>query len=146
MAKQFIIPKHVYLYLVNEISMRKTYQAKIEDITAEITTLENVRGTVVGTGGASYTVGDPAQEAAFKIVGLKNDREKYQQRIDKINRAREQFGDWDMKKIFDRRFWDSKRKTHDEIMDELKIANRNTYFTMWDQVQYRTAVILCPWP
>jgi hypothetical protein len=102
---------------------------------------------VAGTGGASYIVGDPAQEAALRIVGLKADREKYQQRIDKINRVREQFnGEWDMKKIFDRRFWDSERPTHNAIMDELHIADRTKYFKMWDQVQYRVAFILCPWP
>jgi ABC-type amino acid transport substrate-binding protein len=147
MSKQFVIPKHVYWYVVNEISMRKTYQAKIEDIDAEIVTLEGVRGTVAGTGGASYIVGDPAQEAALRIVGLKADREKYQLRIDKINRARNQFEfDWDMKKIFDRRFWDKERQTHNAIMDELHIADRTKYFKMWDQVQYRVAFILCPWP
>jgi hypothetical protein len=145
MSKKFVIPKHVYLYLVNEISMRKTYEAKINDINAEIQTLENVRGTVAGTGGSSYAIGDPAQEAAFKVVGLKNDREKYQQRIDKINRAREQF-DHCEQVIFDRRFWDSERQTHDNIMDELHVADRNKYFEMWDRVQYRTAFILCPWP
>jgi hypothetical protein len=145
MGKQFVIPKHVYWYVVNEIAMRKTYQAKIEDIDAEIVTLEGVRGTVTGTGGASYIVGDPAQEAALRIVGLKADREKYQQRIDKINRAREQFDHCELL-IFDRRFWENERQTHDVIMDELHIADRNKYFEMWDKVQFRTAFILCPWP
>jgi hypothetical protein len=146
MSKQFVIPKHVYWYVVNEINMRKTYQAKIEDIDAEIQTLENVRGTVTGTGGASYVVGDPAQAAALRAAELKADREKYVKRTERINRAREQF-DGELRVIFDRRFWDEERQTHDAIMDELYIADRNKYFEeMWPQVQYRTAFILCPWP
>lgn len=145
MSKKFVIPKHVYWYIVNEIAMRKTYQAKIEDIDAEILTLENVRGTVAGVGGSSYAIGDPAQAAALRAAELRADREKYQQRIDKINRAREQFDHCELL-IFDRRFWDSIRQTHDDIMDELHIADRNKYFEMWDRVQFRTAFILCPWP
>lgn len=145
MSKKFGIPKHVYWYIVNEIAMRKTYQAKIEDLMAEIQTLQSANALAIGNVGKSYTVGDPAQAAALQAVELKAEMERYQLRLNKINRAREQFsGDYAI--IFDQRFWNDERRTHDDIMDELHIADRNKYFEMWDTVQCRTAFILCPWP
>jgi hypothetical protein len=147
MSKKFVIPKHIYWYLVNEIQMRATYQAKVDDMAEEIETLKNVRITNIsnGGGGSLYAKGDPAQAAALRAVELEADLERYERRLAKINRAREQFSG-ELRIIFDRRFWDEERDTHDNIMDELNMADRNKYFEMWDQVQYRTAFILCPWP
>jgi hypothetical protein len=147
MSKKFVIPKHIYWYLVNEIQMRTTYEVKVADMAEEIETLKNVRVNSIsnGGGGSLYAKGDPAQAAALRAVELEADLERYQRRLVKINRAREQFSG-ELRIIFDRRFWDEERDTHDNIMDELNMADRNKYFEMWDQVQYRTAFILCPWP